>query len=102
MAAQYRIARSAKHDLQEISDYWISEADKEVASRIINSIIETVITISSHPQAGVAAERFGEQVRKFAAGRYMIYYRPYAKGIEVLHVFHGARHQTRAWRKSRT
>ncbi len=27
----------------------------------------------------------------------MIYYRPYSKGIEILHVFHGARHQAKAW-----
>ena len=31
----------------------------------------------------------------------MIYYRPCPNGIEILHVFHGARHQARAWRKNR-
>jgi len=29
----------------------------------------------------------------------MVYYRTNASGIEVLHVFHGARDQRKAWRK---
>src|SRR4051794_34796076 len=99
MIAAYRIASSARRDLQEISDYWTSEAGQDVASRVVGGVIETVITISHHPQAGVAADQFGERVRKFPAGRHMIYYRPYSKGIEILHVFHGARSQSKAWRK---
>ncbi len=101
MTATYRIARSARRDLQEISDYWIFEAGEDVASRVVGGVIETVITISHHPHAGVAADQFGQRVRKFPAGKYMIYYRPYSSGIEILHVFHGARLQAKAWRKSR-
>jgi len=101
MSATYRIARSARSDLQEISDYWTSEAGEDVASRVVGGVVETMTTISHHPQAGIAADQFGERVRKFPAGRYMIYYRPYSKGIEILHVFHGARRQARAWRENR-
>jgi len=58
------------------------------------------VTISGHPGAGVAADQFGAGVRKFPAGTYMVYYRPYSKGIEILHVFHGARDQKKAWKES--
>src|ERR1017187_9689483 len=49
-------------------------------------------------EAGTSAEQFGDAVRKFAAGKYIIYYRlrpPSA--IEVLHAFHGARDRQKAW-----
>jgi len=99
MRPTYRITRLARLDLQEISDYWAFDASEDVASRVLDSIIETVITISHHPQAGVAADQFGDGVRKFPAARYMIYYRRYSKGIEILHVFHSARiRQTRGAR----
>lgn len=100
MTATSRLARAARRDLQEISDYWTVAAGEDVASRVVGGVIETVITISHHPQAGVAADQFGDSVRKFPAGKYMIYYRPYSKGIDILHVFHGARRQAKAWRTS--
>ena len=68
---------------------------------MVGGIMETLLTISGHPRAGVVADQFGASVRKFPAGKYMVYYRPYSKGIEVLHVFHGARNQKKAWKESR-
>ena len=48
--------------------------------------------------AGVAAEQFGASVRKFPAGNYMIYYRTgRSRTMQILHVFHGAREQSKAW-----
>jgi plasmid stabilization system protein ParE len=99
----YKLARSARQNLQQVSDYWTAEAGEEVALRIVTAILETIITLSGQPRASVAAEQFGSGVRKFAAGQYMIYYRPYrARGIEILHVFHGARDQRQAWKDERT
>jgi toxin ParE1/3/4 len=66
--------------------------------RVVGGVMETMITMSRHPRAGVSADQFGASVRKFPAGKYMVYYRPYSKGIEVLHVFHGARDQKKAWK----
>ena len=97
MRFRYRLSASARRDLQEISDYWTSEAGEEVALRLITALLETVITISRQPKAGVAAESFGAGVRKFPAGNYMLYYRVYRAGIEILHVFHGKRDQLAAW-----
>jgi plasmid stabilization system protein ParE len=97
--ARYRLARSARWNLQEISDYWTAEAGEDVALRIVTRILDTITTVSGQLGAGVAAETFGERVRKFPAGKYMIYYRASRSKIEILHVFHGARHQQKAWRE---
>jgi plasmid stabilization system protein ParE len=71
--------------------HWTERAGADVALRIITAILETIITLSEQPGIGVTASQFGEGVRKLPAGRYMIYYRRRkARGIEVLHVFHGA------------
>jgi hypothetical protein len=40
MTATFRIARSARRDLQEISDFWTSESGEELALRVIAGIIE--------------------------------------------------------------
>jgi plasmid stabilization system protein ParE len=98
MRFNYKLSRSARRNLQEISDYWMTEAGEGVALRIATDILETIITLSSQPRAGAPAEQFGEGVRKFAAGKYIIYYRLRPpRAVEVLHVFHGARDQRKAW-----
>ncbi|MGH9326125.1 MAG: type II toxin-antitoxin system RelE/ParE family toxin [Terriglobia bacterium] len=94
----YRLARTARRNLQEISDYWTAEAGPEAALKVLNAVMETIIALSSQPRAGVVAEQFGKGVRKLPAGKYMIYYRaPKPTQVEILHVFHGAREQRRAW-----
>lgn len=103
MTSMYKLARAARRDLEEISDYLGSEAGLEKALKVLSAIMETIVTLSRYPNAGVAAQQLGTRVRKFPAGKYMIYYRPYRSGrIEVLHVFHGARDQRRAWRGGNT
>ena len=102
MTATYRLVRSARRDLQEISDYWVSEAGEGPALKVIGGVIETIVTISRHPGAGVPAEQFGVGVRKFPTGKYMVYYRIYSGGIEILHVFNGARDQAAAQRRGGT
>jgi toxin ParE1/3/4 len=97
---RYKLARSARRDLQKISDYWTAEVDQEVALKIVTGILEAVIMLSAHPDAGVLAGQFGAGVRKFPAGNYMVYYRPYRLGIDILHVFHGKREQTSAWKRT--
>jgi toxin ParE1/3/4 len=98
----YRLARAARRNLEEIADFWTSETGPDVALKIIATIMETIITLSSQPRAGVAAEHFRKDVRKFPTGNYMIYYRVRRSTvIEILHIFNGARHQRKAWRAGR-
>jgi plasmid stabilization system protein ParE len=97
MRFRYKLARAAKRNLQEISDYWLAQAGKDVALQVVTGILETIITLSSQPKAGAPADQFGEGVRKLAAGKYIVYYRLRSpRFIEILQVFHGARDQEKA------
>ena len=99
MKPRYRLARAAKRNLQEIADYLVDVAGEDVALRVMDGILARMVTLADYPRAGVAADHLGTGVRKFPAGPYMIYYRPSTSGvIEILHVFHGARDQRKAWR----
>jgi toxin ParE1/3/4 len=99
MRLKYRLARAARGNLQEISDYLVENAGPNAALQIITAIMETIVTLSGQPRAGVVADQYGAGVRKFPAGNYMIYYRLIrSRGIEVLHVFHAARNQRKAWK----
>jgi toxin ParE1/3/4 len=95
-----KLAGSARRDLQEVSNFWTSQVGEEIALRVVSGVMETIITMSGQRRAGVAADQFGARVRKFPAGKYMVYYRPHVKGIEILHVFRGARDQKKAWKGS--
>lgn len=97
MNTRDRLARSARRDLQEISDFWTFEAGEDFAFRVVSAVMETIITMSGQPDAGIAADWFGFGIRKFPAGRYIVYCRPYPRGIGIVHVFHGARDQKKAW-----
>ena len=98
MTARYRLARSARRDIEKISDYWTEEAGQAVALRILTEILDTAILLAVFPRVGVAAKQLGPGVRKFPVRNYLIYYRSNrSKGIEILHVFHGARDQRKAW-----
>jgi plasmid stabilization system protein ParE len=52
------------------TEYWAGEAGPDAALEVVSGIMETIITLSGQPRAGVAAERFGAGVRKFPAGKY--------------------------------
>jgi len=100
VTARYRLARSARRDLEKISDYWTERAGTEVALGILTEILDTAVTLALFPKAGVAEKQFGSGLRKFPVRNYLIYYRPSrSKGIEILRVFHGARDQRKAWEK---
>lgn len=51
MTFRYKLARSCHRDLQEIADYWTTEAGQEIALKILTGILETVITPSEQADA---------------------------------------------------
>ncbi|MGC9951819.1 MAG: hypothetical protein ABSF64_36195 [Bryobacteraceae bacterium] len=53
----------------------MAHAGQSVALQIATGT-ETIVTLSSQPRAGAPAAQFGDGVRKFAAGKYMVLPRP--------------------------
>jgi toxin ParE1/3/4 len=94
---RYRISRDAEQDLDEIFLYWAKRAGLKVADRLIDSVTERFWLLGEHPDAGVSAGDVATGVKCFPAGKYLIYYRKTRRGIDILHVFHGARDQTQAF-----
>jgi len=94
---RYRIFRHAESELDEIFLYWSRRAGLEAADRLIDSITERFWLLGEHPDAGKPLDEIAVGVRCFPAGKYLIYYRRTRRGTEILHIFHGARNQKRAW-----
>jgi plasmid stabilization system protein ParE len=55
MRFNYILARSARRNLQEVSEYWMVQAGEDVALRVVAEIVETIITISSQPRVDAPA-----------------------------------------------
>ena len=98
---RYRVSHSAERDLQDIFTYWANRAGAPVAERIIDRIVERFWLIGEHPNAGRAAANIAPGVKCFPVGKYLIYYRRRRGVTDILHIFHGARDQRRAFKSSR-
>jgi toxin ParE1/3/4 len=97
----WRLSKEAGQDLDGIFAYWGERAGLAAADRLIDHIVRRFWLIGEHPEAGRAADDLAPGVRCFPAGKYLIYYRRAGRVSEILHVFHGARRQPAAFRRSR-
>lgn len=97
----YRVAREGKRDLAEIFAYCAERAGLEIADRLIDSIVDRFALLSDFPDAGKPEDDIATGVKCFPVGRYLIYYRKSRRGVEIVHVFHGARDQKRAFKRAK-
>ncbi len=89
--ANYTLA--AEFDLGQIVD----RIAEENVSAAVNWIFKTRAIcelLADQPELGqrVLTKQYGE-LRRHIVGNYLIYYHPTSQGIDVVHVFHGARDQ---------
>jgi toxin ParE1/3/4 len=96
----YRVSKDAEKDLDEIFAYWAERASVNIADRLIDAIVERFWLLGEYPAAGRACDDIAPGVRCFPAGQYLIYYRKIRRGVEIAHVFRGARDQRKAWEES--
>ena len=83
----------AEEDLRQIATY-IGQDNLAAAMAWFDATRATCDLLATQPALGqrIKTKRFGE-VRCHSTGKYMIYYRQIAGGVEVLMVVHGARDQ---------
>jgi plasmid stabilization system protein ParE len=97
----YVLTRSAKRDLDEI---WFGIAERsgrvETAERTLWLLYRKILSLAKFSAAGRHCDDIDEGGRCAPVGNYIVYYRPISSGIAVTHIFHGARDQKKAWRKS--
>jgi len=89
MPCSLRTSR-AEEDLLEIWAF-ISDDNPDAADRLLDEIDTVCGMLAQTPRAGRTREEFGGDLRSFAVGAYVIFYRPAGHGITVLRVLHGAR-----------
>jgi toxin ParE1/3/4 len=96
------VSKEAEQDLDEIFVYWARNAGLDVADRTVEAIEERFALMGDFPNAGRKRDEIGPGVRSFPAGEFVIYFRKSRRAVEIIHVFHGARDQRRAFRDSAT
>jgi toxin ParE1/3/4 len=97
----YRISAEAEHDLDEIFIYWAERTSLTIADRVIDEIVERFWLLGEFPEAGRSSGDIARGVKCFPAGQYLIYYGKARRYTEILHIFHDAREQVRAFKMSR-
>lgn len=85
--------------IEELLDlsYRIALDDEDVANRFLDACEQTIQQIAHTPQIGAIRHFRHPALRDVRMWRikgfekYLIFYRPYADFVEILHVVHGAR-----------
>jgi toxin ParE1/3/4 len=92
-------ARLSPRALRELDDIWLHiAADNPIAAdAVIDAIVAKTRLIATQPMMGVARPELADDLRCVSQKHYIIFYRPLADGIEVLHVIHDARDMENAF-----
>jgi toxin ParE1/3/4 len=98
---RYRVVASAERDLDDVFLYWARRVSVNVADRIVDRITDRFWLLDEFPNAGKSADHLSVGVKCFPAGNYLIYYRRAGRGTEILHIFHNARDQRKAFPQKR-
>jgi len=86
----YRLSALGRCDLQEISRY-LGERNPTAAEKILDELIGRFELLGKQPTLGAPRNDLLEGLRHTVVRKYVIYYRPFEKGIEILRVVHGSR-----------
>jgi toxin ParE1/3/4 len=88
--AKARILRSAVRDLDEIW-LFIAQNNVDAAQKLIEKIEATCQQLARLPGMGRKRDELAAGLLSFPVGSYLIFYTKTRGGIEVVHVYHGAR-----------
>jgi toxin ParE1/3/4 len=94
--AKFILAPDVEVELMAIADY-IAEDNQEAADRFIEAAYETFQKLAQIPGMGRPRRFRRSRLRDLRSFRlsgfddYLIFYSPIPDGIEVYHVYHGAR-----------
>lgn len=95
---QFRLSEQALRDLTDIRKY-ISADSIINADRLLARFNEIFRLLSKEAALGIRTAGLPSDTRRFPVGNYIIYYRKYKSGIQVLRVVHGMRDQRKALRE---
>jgi len=78
---------------QDLDDTWFHIAldNPEAADRVLDDIDKRCALLARHKKMGRARPELAPVLRSFPLGRYVLYYRPDAEGIELVRALDGGR-----------
>lgn len=88
--SRFVVSKRADQDLDGIADY-IAQHNPSAAVRELRRLYDKFALLATQPLLGESRDDLGLDLRGFAAGSYVIFYRPTEDGIEIVGVVHGAR-----------
>ena len=87
----YELSPAALDDLNFIQDF-IAVDNTEAAEQLIDKSFEAFEHLAAWPKTGHArADLTSKSVRFWPVGGYLVVYREYSNGIQIVAVLHGAR-----------
>lgn len=88
--SQYRLDEQAEQDLDDI---WLAIAadNPDAADRMIDRLTDSFISLAGQPLMGRERPELSLNLRSFAVGNYIIFYRPATDGVGIARVLHGSR-----------
>lgn len=85
-----RVAKLAAHDLREIEDY-IAQDNPVAAVNFVQKLTERFRILLDSPGIGRKRPEITTTMRSSSVGEYLILYRPFKGGIEIVRVVHAKR-----------
>ena len=86
---RYELAAAARSDLLQIWTYIAIDSPTN-ADQFIDRIVSKLQMLAELPRLGIARAEFGDELRSFPVGDYLIFYRPTLNGIQIVRILHGA------------
>ena len=86
----FRFSREASNDLEEISLH-IFDLNPPAAHHFLDAIEESCELLAKHPQLGKLRQEFGERLRSFPVGNYLIFYKPAFDRVDIVRIIYGGR-----------
>jgi toxin ParE1/3/4 len=79
--------------LADLAEIWafIAQASVNHADRFARLIDHHLRALARQPHMGRSRPELSADLRSFSVGRYVVFYVPLLKGVEVVRVLHGAR-----------
>ena len=90
MTGRVRKTERAQRDIDQISD-WIAQDNLNAALTWVDELDSKLKMIEANPGIGTDRRDLRRGVRSYAFGNYLIFFKPFKSGIDVLRVIHGAR-----------
>jgi toxin ParE1/3/4 len=88
----HRLAPEVEDELADIWHYVASQSgDLDAADRLIDSITERFLLLSTYPHLGRRRDDLRPGLRSFTVAGYVIIYRVEGEDVFILHIVHGRR-----------